>query len=110
MNEKQSGWKTGKELITKDFREYTVVVKPRENLKKMIGKTILIKECWINQSEKYGDYLVIRTVDNAEFYSFSKILLDQEPIIKEEYFNGHIIRAKVAITDNNQVYLTAPDQ
>ena len=79
----------------------------RTNLRARIGKTIIIDTVWFEKSEKYGEFVVLACKEGV-FYNFSKRLQKQlRPLSK--VFLQKSVKAKVMLSDKNQIYLTKPD-
>lgn len=81
--------------------------KERYNLREVVGYNICIKAIEIRESQRYGEYVVLRTKKNNEFYTFSKRVLNVVYWIDQQNREGKMVTAKVEI-ERNQVYFTSP--
>jgi len=82
----------------------------RRNLREMVGKTIEITGIEVKVSERYGEYVVIETMKDGIFFTFSKIVTRQIEKLMGYLREYEGIRASVQLSRNNQVYLSAPGE
>lgn len=78
----------------------------RKNLVDIAGNIIHIKSFHQEESEKYGIYIVLETVE-GEFYSFSQKLQRQTSDLAALLAAAEMVRARVKVS-NRQAYLTPP--
>ena len=80
----------------------------RKNLRVKIGKTITIISVWFERSDRFGDFAVLNCQEGL-FYNFSKRLQRQVSPFASKGRLKKLIKAKVMLSKQNQVYLTRPD-
>jgi len=78
----------------------------RRNLVDIAGNIIHIKSFSEQESEKYGKYIVLETME-GEYYSFSQKLQRQTEDLAILLAKAEMVRARVKVS-NRQAYLTAP--
>ncbi len=78
----------------------------RKNLVDIAGNIIHIKSFHEEQSEKYGKYIVLETME-GEYYSFSQKLQRQTEDLSILLTKAEMVRARVKVS-NRQAYLTPP--
>jgi len=78
----------------------------RKNLVDIAGNIIHIKSFHEEESEKYGNYIVLETME-GEYYSFSQKLQRQTEDLAILLTKAEMVRARVKVT-NRQAYLTPP--
>ena len=78
----------------------------RKNLVDIAGNLIHIKNFHEEQSEKYGKYIVLETME-GEYYSFSQKLQSQIEDLAILLTKAEMVRARVKVA-NRQAYLTPP--
>jgi len=78
----------------------------RRNLVDIAGNIIHIKSFSEQESEKYGKYIVLETME-GEYYSFSQKLQRQTEDLAVLLTKAEIVRARVKVS-NRQAYLTPP--
>jgi len=78
----------------------------RKNLVDIAGNLIHIKNFHEEQSEKYGKYIVLETME-GEYYSFSQKLQNQTEDLAVLLTKAEMVRARVKVS-NRQAYLTPP--
>ena len=78
----------------------------RRNLVDIAGNIIHIKSFHEEESEKYGTYIVLDTME-GEYYSFSRKLQRQTEDLAVLLTKAEIVRARVKVS-NRQAYLTQP--
>jgi len=87
--------------------DYTPV--ERKSLRLLVGKIVIIKGVEFRHGRR-GDYAVIvATVEGeeGEYYTFSKVVLDQLKAIKKILDSGNYVRAKVCL-DRQTLRLCSP--
>ena len=89
-----------------EFDEQKEEEEERRNLRVRIGKTIIIDTVWFEKSEKYGEFVVLGCKEGV-FYNFSKRLQRQLKPLQGKLKNS--VKAKVMLSDKDQIYLTKPD-
>jgi len=70
------------------------------------GNIIHIKNFHEEESEKYGKYIVLETME-GEYYSFSQKLQRQTEDLAALLTKAEMVRARVKVS-NRQAYLTPP--
>ena len=78
----------------------------RKNLVDIAGEVIHIKNYHEEESEKYGKYIVLETME-GEYYSFSQKLQRQTEDLAILLTKAEMVRARVKVS-NRQAYLTPP--
>jgi len=78
----------------------------RKNLVDIAGNIIHIKNYHEEESEKYGKYIVLETME-GEYYSFSQKLQRQTEDLAILLTKAEMVRARVKVS-NRQAYLTPP--
>ena len=90
-----------------EFEENEQEQEERKNLRTRIEKPIIINTVWVEKSERYGEFVVLRCKEGV-FYNFSKRLRRQlRPFLEEKIQKP--VKAKVMLSDKGQIYLTKPD-
>ena len=80
----------------------------RRNLRTKIGETIIIEEALFESSNNYGEFIVLYCRE-GKFYNFSKRLQKQLRPYSGEGGMEKPLKARVMLSEKNQVYLTKPD-
>ena len=80
----------------------------RSNLRVKIGETIIINTIWFENSSNFGEFVVLGCREGV-FYNFSKRLQKQLRPFSGVGKLERPVKAKVMLSDKNQIYLTKPD-
>ena len=83
-------------------------VEERTNLRTKIGQNIVIEKALFESSNNYGEFIVLYCRE-GKFYNFSKRLQKQLRPYSGEGGLQKPLKARVMLSEKNQVYLTKPD-
>ena len=80
----------------------------RKNLREKVGETVTFKSVRFEESKNFGKFIVLDCKEGM-FYNFSKRLQEQLKPYADVGKLRRPIKAKVMLSDRNQIYFTRPD-
>jgi predicted ATP-dependent Lon-type protease len=82
----------------------------QKNLKNAFGETLIISDIMERRSETYNAPYYVIEADKGEFFTFSSVIGQQMPKIKELLSEFDGVRVKVLMTVRGQCVFVAPDR